>query len=76
MAVKISRVITFGPGSKGFRFRNYEDAIADRKQYEAGCRLEQARFREGSLGGKIFARLSSHQPAASRMRQSIKNETK
>jgi hypothetical protein len=40
-------------------FRNHEDVIADQKQYEEGCILEEARFRTGSLAQKIFARLSS-----------------
>jgi hypothetical protein len=59
MSVKISRKIPFGAGSRGFRFRNHEDAIADRKQYEEGCDLEEARFRKGSLAQRIYERLSS-----------------
>jgi hypothetical protein len=59
MGVKISRTMPFGAGSKGFRFQNHEDAVADRKQYEEGRKLEKARFRKGSLAQKIYERLSS-----------------
>jgi hypothetical protein len=60
MGVKISREITLGTGSKGFRFRNHHDAIADQKQYYEGRIHEKARFREGSLARKIYERLSSN----------------
>ncbi len=59
MGLKISRKMPFGAGSRGFRFRNHADTLGDRKQYEEGCTLEQARFRTGSLAQKIYARLSS-----------------
>jgi hypothetical protein len=60
MGVKISREMPLGAGSRGFRFRNHQDAIADQKQYDEGRILEKARFREGSLGRKIYDRLSSN----------------
>lgn len=60
MGVKISRKMPFGSGSVGFRFRNHADTVADRKQYEEGCTLEEARFRKGSLAQKIYDRLSSN----------------
>jgi hypothetical protein len=60
MGVKIIRAVPFGAGSKGFRFRNFEDAIADQKQYEEGRTLEKARFRKGSFAEKIYKRLSSN----------------
>jgi hypothetical protein len=47
------------PEAEAFGFRNHEDTVADRKQYEEGCALEQARFRQGSLAQKIYDRLSS-----------------
>jgi hypothetical protein len=59
MGVKISRKMPFGAGSRGFRFRNHADTIADQKQYEEGCTLEEERFRKGSLAQKIYERLSS-----------------
>ncbi len=59
MGVKISREMPFSVGSRGFRFRNHEDVVADQKQYEEGCTLEQARFRRGSLAQQIYQRLSS-----------------
>jgi hypothetical protein len=59
MGVRISRETTLGLGSKGFRFRNHGDAIADQKEYQAGRTLEEARFREGSLARKIYEHLSS-----------------
>jgi hypothetical protein len=59
MAVKISRKLPFGAGSKGFRFRNYADAIGDRRHYQEGRTLEEARFRKGTLAQKIYQRLSA-----------------
>jgi hypothetical protein len=64
MALKISRVIPFGEGSRGFRFENHEDRAGDNKHYEEGRKLEKARFREGSLAQRIFDRLSSVKRAA------------
>ncbi len=58
MAVKISRKIAFGVGSKGFQFRNHNDVAGDRKHYEEGRSLEEARFRKGSLAQRMYARLS------------------
>jgi len=59
MAVKISRDIPLSVGSRAFSFQNQGDRIADQKQYDEGRRLENARFRNGSLAQKIFDRLSS-----------------
>jgi hypothetical protein len=64
MALKISREIPFGTGSKGFRFENHQDHVEDLKQYQKGRLLEKARFRQGSLAQKIFDRLSSEEKAA------------
>jgi hypothetical protein len=64
MALKIVREMELSPGSKGFRFRNHEDTIADEKQYKKGRTFERARFRQGSLGQKIYERLSSSKRAA------------
>jgi len=64
MALKIIREKELDPGSKGFRFRNHEDRIADERQYKRGRTLEKARFRRGSLGQKIYERLSSLKRAA------------
>jgi hypothetical protein len=58
MAVEVSRVAPFGPGSKGYRFEVHRDEKMDRKVYEAGRILEKARFRKGSLGQRMFERLS------------------
>jgi hypothetical protein len=58
MAVRITRKMPFGAGSKGFRFRNYADATADGERYREGCALEEARFRRGSLAEKMYQRLS------------------
>jgi hypothetical protein len=63
MALKISREMPFGAGSRGFRFENHEDRVKDKKQYEEGRKLEKARFRQGSLAQKIFERLSSEKAA-------------
>jgi hypothetical protein len=57
MALKIVREMELSSGSKGFRFRNHEDRTADEKQYKKGRTLEKARFRQGSLGQKIYERL-------------------
>ena len=59
MALKIICEAPLGPGHKAFRFLNHEDRNADQMWYEDGRALEKARFREGSLGQKIFERLSS-----------------
>ena len=59
MALKIVREMELSPGSKGFRFRNHKDRIADQRHYRKGRSLEKARFRRGSLGQKIYERLSS-----------------
>jgi hypothetical protein len=64
MALRIVREMPLGPGSRGYRFENQEDNAADQQQYEEGCTLEEARFREGSLGQKIYERLSSDKQAA------------
>jgi len=58
MAVEISRVAVFGASSKGFRFEVHRDEEKDREVYKAGEKLEQARFRKGSLGSQVFDRLS------------------
>jgi hypothetical protein len=60
MAVEIRREAHFGQGSKGFRFELREDEGMDRRFYETGRELEAARFREGSLGQRIFDRLSAN----------------
>lgn len=59
MSVRISRKISFGPGNRGFQFTNRRDNVADQKVYDDGRVLEKERFREGSLGRKIYDRLSS-----------------
>jgi hypothetical protein len=58
MAVRISREIAFGGGSRGFRFENHNDRTGDRKQYQKGLTLENARLRPGSLAQRLFDRLS------------------
>lgn len=58
MAVEVRRVVEFGPGSKSYEFEVYRNDEADRRIYETGRKLEQARFREGSLGQQMFDRLS------------------
>jgi hypothetical protein len=68
MAVKISRRIAFGAGSKGFRFHNYANAAGDRKHYEEGRSLEEARFRKGTLAQKMYARLSVALSSTSKVR--------
>jgi hypothetical protein len=65
MAVEISREAQFGPGSKGFRFAVRHDEGVDRHFYETGRKLEDARFRKGSMGQRIFDRLSGNGHAAS-----------
>jgi len=65
MAVEISREAQFGEGSKGFRFALRKDEGADRLLYEAGQELEAARFHKGSLGQRIFDRLSRNGHPAS-----------
>jgi hypothetical protein len=63
MAVKIAREILFGPGTKGFRFENDKDSNADKEQYEEGRRLEEVSQQDGSLGQRIYDRLSSKRAA-------------
>jgi hypothetical protein len=58
MAVRVSRVAPFGRGSTGYRFEVHRDEEMDRQVYEAGRALEQARFRKGSMGQRVFDRLS------------------
>ncbi|MGA2742409.1 MAG: hypothetical protein ABSG65_33845 [Bryobacteraceae bacterium] len=65
MAVEISREVQFGPGSKGFRFALRDDEGLDRQIYEDGRDLEAARFQEGSIGRRIFDRLSANGHATS-----------
>jgi hypothetical protein len=60
MAVEISRQAPFGPGSRGFRFEVRQDKAGDRKIYKTGMKFESARLRTGSLGQKIFERLSAN----------------
>ncbi len=50
--------MTFGAGNWGFRFHNYADAVGDRRHYQEGRTLEEARFRKGTLAEKIYQRLS------------------
>jgi len=64
MAVKITREAQFEPGNKGFRFELRDDEGMDRSFYEAGRRMEAARFQEGSIGQRIFERLSASAEAA------------
>jgi hypothetical protein len=63
MAVKITREISFGPGTKGFRFENLKDSNADQEQYEEGRRLEEVSQQDGSVGQMIYDRLSSRRAA-------------
>ena len=63
MAVKITREISFGPGTKGFHFENERDSNADQEQYEEGRRLEDVSQQDGSIGQKIYDRLSSKRAA-------------
>jgi hypothetical protein len=63
MALRIVREMPLGSGSKGFRFENHEDSTADQKQYEEGRSLEESRFRDGTLGQKIYNRLASDRAA-------------
>ena len=58
MAVKVSRVASFGAGSTGYRFEVHRDEEMDRQVYENGRELERARFRKGSMGQRVFDRLS------------------
>jgi hypothetical protein len=58
MAVRISRKMPFGAGSRGFHFDNYADEVADLRRYQEGRTLEDARFRRGSLADRLFRRLS------------------
>jgi hypothetical protein len=58
MAIYVSRVASFGQGSRRFRFEVRRDEKKDRRLYEIGRRLEKARFRKGSLGQQMFERLS------------------
>jgi hypothetical protein len=58
MAVNISREAPFGAGSKGYRFSVHRDEEKDRQIYEAGRKLEETRFRKGSLSQLMFERLS------------------
>lgn len=60
MAVEICRETEFGSGSRGFRFALRADDGLDKRLYEDGCQLETARFREGSIGQRMFARLSAN----------------
>lgn len=59
MAVKVIHEMELSSGSKGFRFRNHKDRVADQREYRKGRNFEKARFRRGSLGQKIYERLSS-----------------
>jgi hypothetical protein len=71
MGLKISREVSFGRGSRSFRFENFEDRAEDQKQYEEGRILEEGRFREGSLAQRIYALLSSNnEPPEPRSRHS------
>ena len=63
MALKISREVPLGAGSRGFRFENHADSVEDRKQYEEGRTLEEERLQKGTLAQKVFFLLSN--PAAS-----------
>ena len=58
MAVEVSRVVEFGPGTKSYEFEVHRNDEADRLIYETGRKLEQARFQEGSLVQQMFDRLS------------------
>jgi hypothetical protein len=64
MALKISRGIRFGMGSRSFHFDNHQDRIKDKKQYEEGRKLEKVRFRKGSFAQRIYERLSSEDEMA------------
>jgi hypothetical protein len=66
MAVEISREAQFGRGSKGFRFELRHDEKKDRHLYETGRQLEAERFRAGSIGQRMFDRLTApgHTPSA------------
>jgi len=56
--VEIGREVRFGAGSKGFRFETRRDKKKDREVYRVGQYLEAARHKKGSLGQRIFDRLS------------------
>ena len=58
MAVEIGREVSFGAGSKGFRFETRRNKKKDRAVYKVGQYLEAARYKKGSLGQRIFDRLS------------------
>lgn len=64
MALKISREISLGTGSKGFRFENQHDRARDRQHYQKGLLLEKARFRQGSVAQRLFDRLAYEKKAA------------
>ncbi len=57
MSLKISRVVSLGAGTKGFRFKNKRDSLADEEQYQRGRDLEKARLSEGSIAYKVYLRL-------------------
>jgi hypothetical protein len=61
MGVRVSREASFGPGSRGFRFEVRRDTVEDQKVYEIGQGFEADCSRKGSLGQRIFDRLSSTQ---------------
>jgi len=57
MAIRITRQVSFGTHTRAFRFEVFRDEAQDKKIYELGCELEKERFREGSLGQKIYERI-------------------
>jgi hypothetical protein len=59
MAVRVSRIAQFSSGSRGFRFESHRDEAEDCKVYGIGETFEREISREGSLGQRIFERLSS-----------------
>jgi len=59
MAVEVTRVAVFGPGSTGYRFKVLVDKEMDLQLYKIGRELEQARFTKGTLGQRMFDRLGS-----------------
>lgn len=63
MAIRVVKESAFGRLSRGFRFENHEDKATDSKLYDLGRNLENARFKQGSLGQKIFDRLSTSSKA-------------
>jgi hypothetical protein len=62
MAVKVSRVVPFGSGTRSFRLVNVNDYARDEKQYQEGLALERERFQSGSISQQVFDRLSSIHP--------------